>query len=92
MRTIDDIKKRNREVGHHFFDDETMRFFSSRVYSKVCGDYFVTSEQFPSGLRHYSVRRIDWDTGVIETVGGFQRFTSLADAMREAKQLASQHQ
>jgi hypothetical protein len=92
MRTIEDIKKRNREVGHHFFDSETMSFFASRIYPKVFGDYFVTSEQFPAGPRRYSVRRMDWDTGAIETVGLFQQFTTLAEAMREAKELATQHQ
>lgn len=91
MRTIDDIKKRNREGGHHFFDTATMGFFSSRIYPKVFGnDYFVTSEQFPTGLRRYSVRRMDWETGAIETVGQFQGFTSLSEAKREAQELASQ--
>ena len=45
--TIDDIKRRHIEFGGKFFDKEHMRWFKSRVHSKVYegtgGVYFVTS-------------------------------------------------
>lgn len=87
MFSINDIKERNMTVGHHFFDDATMRFFESKVYDKVFGTHFVTSERGPTGLRRYSVRQFNWDTGAVETVGDFQQYDSLSDAYREAERL-----
>ena len=89
MNAISDIKKRNQEVGHHFFDPATMRFFDSKVYDKVFGDYFVTSEQAPAGLRRYSVRKVNWVTGEVVTVGQFQEFESLREAYRAAERYAN---
>lgn len=89
MPDINEIKKRNKEVGHHFFDETTMRFFDSKVYDKVFGDYFVTSERAYAGLRRYSVRRFDQGTGKIETVGEFQEFESLRDAYRAAERYST---
>lgn len=89
MPEISKIIERNKEVGHHFFDESSMRFFDSKVYDKVFGDYFVTSEQAPAGLRRYSVRRIDWASGNITTVGEFQEYETLRDAYRAAEKCAS---
>jgi hypothetical protein len=84
MPTIQEIKKRNIEVGEHFFDAETIRFFDSRIYKTTHGFYFTTSERGPSGVRRYSVRVIDWETGHIETVGNFQQFSTLREAYKFA--------
>lgn len=82
--TIQEIKQRNIEVGQHFFDEEAMRFFDSRIYKTTHGFHFTTSERGPSGVRRYSVRVIDWTTGHIETVGNFQQFATLREAYKFA--------
>lgn len=84
MPTIQEIKKRNEEAGQHFFDASTMEFFDSRIYKSTYGFYFATSERGPSGVRRYSVRLIDWETGKIETVGDFQQFRTLREAYKFA--------
>ena len=84
MPTIDEIKTRNKEVGQHFFDDRTMEFFNSKVSNKTFGNYFVTSECGPSGLRRYTVRVFDPNTGGVDTYGLFQEF----DTLREAQSVA----
>jgi hypothetical protein len=68
LRSIEDIKDANRRAGHHFFDADSMRFFSSRVLSEVHtlpdgGAIFVTSEQdtFSGQPRLYTVRRANPD-------------------------------
>lgn len=57
LNSIAEIK--NAHTGH-WFDDSTLRFFESRISSRVYpserGTYFVSSEQGPSGVRRYSVR------------------------------------
>lgn len=72
-KTIEDAKRLNRRVGQYFFEPNAMRFFSTRI----CGDiihecYFITSEKFkgwrsPDGPRLYTVRKIDWETGHLDT-------------------------
>ena len=89
MASIDEIKQRHREVGGHFFDDPTMRFFDSRISSRTYGNHFVTSECSPSGLRRYTVRRIDWETGDISTVGHFHEYDTLGEALGVARRLGS---
>ena len=84
MTTIQEIKQRNRNAGHHFFDESTMRFFNSRVSEKTFGDYFVTSEKGPSGIRAYTVRYQD-ENGHIQTVGEFQQYATLQEALAVAR-------
>lgn len=85
--SIDEIKQRHRSTGGHFFDNPTMRFFDSRISEKTYGNHFVTSECGPSGLRRYTVRRIDWDTGDIATVGHFHQYDTLREALGVARKL-----
>jgi len=95
--TIHEIKQRNRERGHYFFEPASMRFFRSRVGSwTLRGEddrvYFVTSEQFVGSDRHpharrYTVRAMEAD-GVVNTVGEFQAFATLREAKRAAQVIA----
>lgn len=81
--------------GGHFFDRDTMRFFSSRLgsqyYCRKTGAYvFVTSERDRHSIayspRAFTVRVMD-RSGWIETVGPFNEYTrSVAERM--ALQLA----
>ena len=44
--TLTDIKNNNKKAGKNWFDKDTMRFFKSRIESKLYSDNtFITSEQ-----------------------------------------------
>lgn len=92
FKNIEEIKKRNAEIGHHFFEPGTMAFFGSRIEdvrqgSKLAdGRFFVTSEQDKGlgvrawdGKRRYTVRMAMPD-GSIKTIGGHGRFDTLSEA------------
>lgn len=76
----------------HYFDDETMDFFKSRVHDifrSASGNwFFVTSEKGPNMVRAYSVRHMDNETGKIETHGPFNVSTH-ARCRNVAKALAN---
>jgi len=94
---IREVRWANRQLGHHWFDADTLRFFQSRVHSDLYGGrYFVTSERdsgFGSigaawdGRRRYTVRMANAD-GSIETVGEFGQYGSRAGAHAAAARLA----
>jgi hypothetical protein len=92
--SMSDIMKAVAMRGGHWFDRDTLRFFRSRVSSRVYqgfgGVYFVSSERGPSGKRRYSVRSFDQSTASIETAGEFQQFGTAAPAHREAARLAKE--
>lgn len=83
--SIYDVKKLAEKRHSHFFDDDTMRFFKSRIYDEAYKFkdkiYFITSEKGPSNIRKWSTRYITQD-GNIETLGQFQAYESLNDARR----------
>lgn len=94
--SIEQIKRRNKACGRHYFEPETMRFFRSRVAPGVFvgsnATYFITSEQFEfrgkRDARKYSVRKTK-DGCTIDDVGGFQAYKTLAQAKAAAKRLAA---
>ena len=83
------IKELNREKGLYFFSLNTMRFFKSRVGRNAykVGDkaYFITSEQYESNPRKWTIRVADLTTGSIDTVGEFQEFNSHSEALNHLK-------
>lgn len=84
--TMEMIKYNNERAGQYFFEPATMRFFNSKVYNEVYdGEYFVTSEKGPDGVRKYTVRRAIDRGAKIETIGEFQQFDTLAKARAFAK-------
>jgi hypothetical protein len=96
MKTIDDIKAAARAAGNHFFETDTLSFFSSRISGAVFGgEYFVTSEQDKTGnawngARRYTVRRA-WhgpNGFTVDTVGEFGEFATLDEAKSAAEKLA----
>lgn len=61
--TWEDLKKRNREAGFHYFDADTMDFFDSRLSGtpRVGPDgfaYGVVSNKPPHSARTYEVIRV----------------------------------
>lgn len=92
-----DAELRNERNNFHFFEPATMRFFNCRVSDSfyICEarqcSYFVTSERNKSFTlghnypRLYTVRRIAWKGGDVDTVGEFQAYRSASTAQRRAK-------
>lgn len=73
LNSLGQIITAAQESGSHFFDRDTLRFFSSRVSEMVYptygqnGTYFVTSERdsgssYNHYARYYTVRRAYWVT------------------------------
>ena len=91
----------NKSTGHHFFSQDTMKFFSSRIQTMppYGGRVFVTSERMNwNSPRLYTVRMIRPD-GSINTINpdltfrseGFQYFTSHKSAHRFAASYAAEN-
>jgi hypothetical protein len=93
MASIETIKRRNANAGHHWFSPDTLRFFSSRVladtFEHVDGrTFFVSSERRPGDRRRYTVR-VAMPDGPVHTVGEFQAFASRSGALATARRAAS---
>lgn len=96
-RTLEDIRRRNAALGHHWFSADTLRFFSSRIQERIYVGrdgraYFVTSERFqpsrgPAARRLYTVRVANLD-GSIDTVGEFQAYGTGRQAHAAARRAA----
>ena len=85
--TIGDVKRANHELGHHWFDADTLRFFRSRIGLELYGGrYFISSEAGPDRVRRFTVREAA-ASGAITTVGGFQSHVSRAAAMAAIREL-----
>lgn len=93
FRTMDDVRLANHELGHHWFEPATLRWFGSRVGSTLYGGrFFTTSERDPSGSawngqRRYSVREVRPD-GSVDTASGFGEFASWSGADKAAQRMA----
>jgi len=91
--SLDDLKKHYyKNTKGHFFDDNTMRFFKSRISEDLMYSgaliYFVTSEQGPDDIRKYTVRSYNPKTSDIDTVGDFQQYSTMYQAKQTAKSLS----
>ena len=99
FHTVNEIKQLARDCGNHFFDSDNMRYFSSRVGSKVYGGkYFITSEQFVTYYpeyhqepRKYTIRAVIYHDGQfgIEDIGEFQQYETREAAAKVAKRLGA---
>jgi hypothetical protein len=97
FESLANIRAANYNIGHHWFDAGTLRFFGSRVHDELYGGrYFVTSERdsgFGSlgaawgGARRYTVRVANAD-GSIDTVGEFGQYASRSGAHAAAARFA----
>lgn len=99
----DDVRQRAKKGSPHFFDKDTMRFFSSRISELMwaSGDrmgyqtnpiYFITSEADKGYYQHKgSIRaytvRVIDIDGNIKTIGDFQGHTTLYQARKTIKEL-----
>lgn len=93
---LDEIKTRNEKHDGHFFDADSMKFFTSKVY-ELCWQkddniYFVTSEKDRFYIKHKgSIRaftvRVSNKVGHIDTIGEFQEHKTLSQAINKIKKL-----
>lgn len=92
--TIEDIIKRNKQVGDKFFNRDAIKSFGSRVSETVHegpgGIYFVTSEKqlYSKTPRVYSVRGFDFETGSVKNRSLYTKYDTLRQAQAAAKELA----
>lgn len=86
------LRRLNAESGGHWFDADTLRFFSSRVaqhaYAVGALAWFVSSECPPRGERRWSVRVADLSTGRVHTAGEFLEYGSRSGADKAARRMA----
>jgi len=85
-----EIRKMMDASDSHWFDDDTLHFFKTRLgkcYSGSGGTYFVTSEKPPHGVRQHSVRQFHPKELRIETISGFCSLTN-SQANRIAEELS----
>jgi len=74
------VVKANDEVGHHWFETDTMEFFKTKLETDLIdGRYFITSERGPHFPRAFSIRMADEDAH-IQTIGDFMAYETLEDA------------
>ncbi len=91
MMKLYEFKALNKSNGSHWFDTDTMRFFKTRISNwDVISGLFITSESGPfgQGPRKFTLRKADFETGKVETIGEFQQYSSL----RSAKTAMRNHQ
>lgn len=98
----DEVKRRAERGSPHFFDKDTMRFFSSRI-SELMWDvgnlkdyqtnpiYFITSEADNGSVRHSGSDRGFTirkinADGKIDKVSGFQEYSTLNEARKDLKE------
>jgi hypothetical protein len=80
---IQEIKKLNKDIGHHFFDLDTMRFFASKVESKLFSNgTFITSEKkcFEDNTRVFAIRQAKY---VTNPISGDKTFTGEIETLEK---------
>lgn len=80
---IQEIKKLNKDIGHHFFNLDTMRFFASKVESKLFSNgTFITSEKrcFEDNTRVFAIRKARYNTNPIN---GNKTFTGEIETLEK---------
>ncbi|QBQ74444.1 hypothetical protein BcepSauron_064 [Burkholderia phage BcepSauron] len=77
----------------HWFDADAMKFFKTRLPARgwlIFGSYyFVSQETNPSGITKFSVRKIDGETGNVETLGEFHRYSTREQAIEVIEGIAN---
>lgn len=89
-KNIDEIKTENRRYGGHWFDKNTLTYFSSRILPTIYGGrIFISSEKdkHSNEPRKYTLREAMPD-GSIHTIGEFGDYETLAAAKQAAKRAA----
>ena len=89
FNSILEIEQHNKAIGHHWFDADSLRFFSSRINDELfgsLGDVFISSEKHSSDYaRFYTVRQITPRGSITSVAGGFQAYSSMSSAKSAAR-------
>lgn len=85
--TINQMIKINKKHGYNFFDKKTMEFWNSKIETEVFeNNTFVTSENnYDRTKILYTARLFNPISGRIKTIGEFQQFETLEEAIEFAK-------
>lgn len=86
-RTMAEFIRLNKRRGQHWFDRDTIRFFQSRFGPLVKGRYFISSEKSPYDVRKWSIRKVNWKTGQVDTISEFGGFKTESQAKRRLSEL-----
>lgn len=84
-KKIDDFIRLHQKKGGHWFDSDTIRFFKSRYGPLYKDRYFISSEKAPHNPRKWSIRKVNWKTGRVDTVSEFGGFGTEAQAKRHLR-------
>lgn len=85
--TEEEMRKLNQSAGYHFFDEETMSFFNSKIETCPSDRYylFITSE-YSDKLdqpKRYTLRRFNPETYEVDNITEFHSIVSLEAARRK---------
>ncbi len=87
--TLLEFKKLNKSIGNHWFDNGAMEFFNSAIeHWDADTGLFITSDKMGDRERKFSIRRANFETGRVKTVGEFQEYDTLAEAKKSLKQIS----
>lgn len=88
--SINQIISEAERAGSHFFSKAALRFFDSRILSRIYGGcYFITSERDryrDSNPRFYTIRKYEGGLKV-ETIGEFCQYKTKAQAVAAVNKL-----
>ena len=88
--TLTEFMRLNKQIGNHWFSPDTLAFFESHVHDfDESSGVFITSEcgPFGKGPRAYTIRKADFQTGRVSTVGKFQEYATLQKARTQANKI-----
>ena len=76
----------SRAHGNNFFDPDTIKFWNSKVVAGMFpNNTFVTSEDnYDRSKKLYTARHYDWRTHEVTTIGEFQAYSNVEDAINFA--------
>lgn len=90
--TIAEMKRKNEEVGDHWFSKGAMDFFNTRIEAGPnVKNIFITSEAMePDAERKYTLRWFVENTSKVRTLGEFCEFDTLEEARKARKWVSQQ--
>ena len=88
---VNEIKDKSQKLAKHFFNQDTMRFFKSRISELTWkiekSIYFITSEKNRyEDPRKFTIRE-STELGDIKTIGEFQQYFTLSQARKGIKEI-----
>jgi hypothetical protein len=90
-RSVAEIITHSKNIGHHFFSKDAMKFFGSKVYEDLhLGKYFITSEKDnyrPDHKREYTIRKcVDGDVSTVGVHGQYASLRAARNALAKIKE------